>query len=511
MLIKYGVLPTDDQKKADQVDQVDQVEKSIPDELSYSEPMSGSLSEPQPNQLNPTAEDRDQLRDPLSSSNSTDNDESDPIDSLKRYLDELQAQTRDLNDKNNSQEIAQKDQTDPVGDNEQPEEILGYSTYPRALGYDYPKTETDTDSADKMVTNTTDQREEANNSTTKIFGINGFGRIGRTALRAWWLFYRDKFELKLINTSGSMNLADWVHLVKYDSNYGPFQQEIEIFEQQTKDEVSDENPVLGTIKLDNHEIVVTAQRDPKKIPWGKYQVEVVLESTGAFTSREKAMQHLEGGAEKVIISAPSKGEGVSTSVIGVNQFDPSNQILSNASCTTNCVAPVTQVMVEKFGVEKAMLSTIHSYTDDQNTQDNSHKDLRRARSAAENIVPTSTGAAIATTQIIPELEGVFDGLAMRVPTSTGSLSDMVFLTKRATTVEEVNKALIEASENPRWQGILATTNDPIVSSDIIGRRESSIVDLDLTRVVGGNLVKIISWYDNEWGYCNRLLEQIART
>lgn len=344
----------------------------------------------------------------------------------------------------------------------------------------------------------------------KTFGINGFGRIGRTSFRVWWKSHRDSQDLKVINTSGSMELADWVHLLKYDSNYGNFQETISFEQQQSKKDVSDENPVLGTITLGGREIIVTAQRDPKKIPWGKYGVEVVLESTGVFTSEETASFHLEGGAKQVIISAPGKGGVISTSVLGVNNFDPAAKVFSNASCTTNCVAPVAQIMVSSFGVEKATLTTIHSYTDDQNVQDNSHRDMRRARSAAENIIPTSTGAAIATTKVIPELEGIFDGLAVRVPTPTGSLSDMVFLTKRDVTVEEINQRFEQATQEERWKGVLAVTHDPIVSKDIVGRSESSIVDLSLTQVIGGNLVKIISWYDNEWGYCNRLVERITQ-
>ncbi|MBT4124400.1 MAG: type I glyceraldehyde-3-phosphate dehydrogenase [Candidatus Pacebacteria bacterium] len=345
----------------------------------------------------------------------------------------------------------------------------------------------------------------------KTFGINGFGRIGRNTLRVWWEKDRNNLDLKAINTSGSMDIDQWAHLIKYDSIYGRFSEQVTVEKTQSKDEVTDENPVLGTIKIDNHEITVTAQRDPKKIPWGKYGVETVLEATGVFNNEEKASGHFEGGAKKVLLSAPAKGGNVSTSVLGVNDNDKSAKVFSNASCTTNCVAPVVQIMTSVFGVEKATLTTIHAYTDNQNTLDNSHKkDMRRARAAAENIIPTSTGAAKATTGIIPELKGIFDGIAIRVPTPTGSLSDMVFITKKDVTKEEINKAFIDASKQDRWKGILAVTNDPIVSSDIVGRPESSIVDLELTNVIGGNLVKVISWYDNEWGYCNRLVEQLAQ-
>lgn len=342
------------------------------------------------------------------------------------------------------------------------------------------------------------------------FSINGFGRIGRTFLRVWWQKGRENSNLKVINTSGSMEIENWAHLIKYDTNYGVFSQDIKVNKTQSVKEVTDENPELGTITIGDHQIVITAQKDPKKLPWAKYEIDVVVEATGVFNSEEKASAHIQAGAKKVLLSAPSKGGNVSTSVIGVNENDPNATVFSNASCTTNCVAPVAQIMTSVFGVEKAMLTTIHSYTDDQNTQDNSHKgDMRRARSAAENIIPTSTGAAKATTEIIPELKGIFDGIAIRVPTPTGSLSDMVFITKRDVTKEEVNQAFIDASNQEKWKGILAVTNDPIVSSDIVGRSESSIVDLELTNVIGGNLVKVISWYDNEWGYCNRLVDQLA--
>lgn len=341
------------------------------------------------------------------------------------------------------------------------------------------------------------------------FGINGFGRIGRTAFRVWWQYHRDQITLKLINTSGSMELDSWVHLLRFDSNYGVFNQPIDSEIVQTKDQASDENPLLGYIKIGGYKIAVTAQREPSKIPWGAYGVGTVIDSTGAFIKPEKAQGHLQAGAQKVIISAPAKGDGADTIVIGVNQDKISQPIRSNASCTTNCIAPVVKVIHERFGILKAMMSTVHSYTDDQNVQDNSHKDLRRARAASENIIPTSTGAATATTLVIPELKGLFDGLAIRVPTPVGSLCDMTFLLAKNTTIEEINSALIQASQESRFQGILAVTKLPIVSRDIIGRRESSIVDLSLTNVVDGNLVKIISWYDNEWGYCNRLIEQVA--
>jgi glyceraldehyde 3-phosphate dehydrogenase len=344
----------------------------------------------------------------------------------------------------------------------------------------------------------------------KTFGISGFGRIGRTTMRTWYEMGRDHSNLAVINTSGSMEIEDWAHILKYDTNYGKFGPEIGVKRIQSKDEVSDENPVLGELTIDSHAVVVIAQRDPTKIPWGKYGVETVIESTGVFTTEEKAAGHFQGGAQKVLISAPSKGGNIETGVLGVNDLDENGKVFSNASCTTNCVAPVSQIMVSKFGVEKAMMTTVHAYTDDQNTQDNSHKDLRRARAAAENIIPTTTGAAKATSLVIPELKGLFDGIAIRVPVATGSISDMVFVTKRETTVEEVNEVFIQAAKEDRWQGILAVTDEPLVSSDIVGRSESSIVDLSFTNVVGGNLVKVVSWYDNEWGYCCRLIDQLKQ-
>jgi glyceraldehyde 3-phosphate dehydrogenase len=309
-----------------------------------------------------------------------------------------------------------------------------------------------------------------------------------------------------------MDIGSWAHLLRYDSNYGVWKETITVEEHQKPDAVTDQDPVLGTLKLGDKSIQVLAQRDPSKLPWGQLGVETVIESTGVFTSQEKASAHLKAGAKRVVISAPAKGSGVSTFVLGVNETSekplPTDQtIISNASCTTNCVAPVVAVLHDQFKILKATMTTIHAYTDDQNLHDNSHRDLRRARAAAKNIVPTTTGAAIAVTETIPELKGLFDGLSMRVPVSVGSLSDIVMVVGRQTTVEEVNQALVAASGQPRWQGILATTNEPLVSSDIVGRSESSIVDLSLTQVIGGDLVKVVSWYDNEWGYCNRLVEQ----
>ncbi len=347
------------------------------------------------------------------------------------------------------------------------------------------------------------------------FSINGFGRIGRSALRVWLDSHTDNLNLVAVNTSGSLPAKGWAHLLKYDTAYGRLPYSV------TAEEVSDKSPLIGFITVQKpnqvYKIPVLAQRDPEKIPWEKYQADVVIESTGMFRTQEEAQKHLKAGANHVIISAPVKGGSVPTAVIGVNEDDivgkdrvNTYSIISNASCTTNCVAPVAAVMHGKVGVLKAMLTTIHGYTDDQKLQDNSHKDLRRSRAAAQNIIPTTTGAAAATTETIPELKGLFEGLALRVPVITGSITDFTFVTKRTTSKEEINQIFKEASTSPLYQGILATTEEPLVSSDIIGRPESAIVDLTLTKVVDGTLVKVMAWYDNEWGYANRLVEQVSK-
>ncbi len=348
------------------------------------------------------------------------------------------------------------------------------------------------------------------------FSINGFGRIGRLALRVWWQYHRETIKLAAINTSGSMDIEGWAHLLKYDTTYGQFRGTISYEKYQSVKEVSDEDPLIGYLILDSKlKIPVFAQRSPDKIPWGQYQADIVIESTGAFRSVAKAKLHLTGGAKQVVISAPAQGEGIPTSVIGVNEkqilaSDRQNTIaiLNNASCTTNCVAPVTLVIQQQLGIAKAHMSTTHSYTDDQNLQDGSNHDLRRARAAAHNIVPTSTGAATATIETIPELKGLFGGIAIRVPSLTGSLTDFTFIVKRKTTVEEVNNFFRQATLMNNLAGILAVTDEPLVSSDIIGRRESAIVDLALTQVIDGDLVKVFAWYDNEWGYSNRLVETV---
>jgi glyceraldehyde 3-phosphate dehydrogenase len=343
-------------------------------------------------------------------------------------------------------------------------------------------------------------------------GINGFGRIGRIAFRIGVLKHLDELEFAAINTSGSMDVAGWVHLTNYDTVYRKFEYLVQSKEIKSPKEATDDDPLIGELLVSekNVKVPVLAQRDPAKIPWGKYGVEVVIESTGVFTKEEDAKKHALGGAKRVVISAPVKGGNVDTYIIGVNEVKGEPEVISNSSCTTNCIAPVASVIQSKFGIEKALMTTVHSYTDDQNLQDGSHRDLRRARAAAQNIIPTSTGAAISTTETIPELKGLFDGMSLRVPTATGSIADFTILLKKDVTAEEVNNAFIEASKNPIYKGILAVSDGHLVSSDVVGRSESAIIDLPLTQVIAGNLIKIFAWYDNEWGYANRLVEQVVR-
>jgi len=337
--------------------------------------------------------------------------------------------------------------------------------------------------------------------------INGFGRIGRIAFRVGLLKHPDVVEFVAINTSGSMDTEGWAHLVNYDTVYRKFEKEVSFEHIKSASEATDTDPLIGYLLVDNLKIPVLAQKDPAKLPWSTYGVDVVIESTGVFRTKEDNEKHLTSGAKRVVISAPAKGGEVSTFILGVNEV-ASEGVISNSSCTTNCVAPVAAVMHAAFGIEKASMTTVHGYTDDQKLQDGSHKDLRRARAAAENIVPTTTGAATSTTEVITELKGLFDGIALRVPVITGSISDFTFLVKKDVTKEEVNKALTEATKNPLYKGVLGVTDKPLVSSDVIGADESAIVDLSLTQVIAGNLVKVFAWYDNEWGYSVRLIEQV---
>jgi glyceraldehyde 3-phosphate dehydrogenase len=323
--------------------------------------------------------------------------------------------------------------------------------------------------------------------------INGFGRIGRNAFKV--AFERSDIEIVAINDlTDTKTLA---HLLKHDSNYGAYQHEV------GHDET-------GIIVKGKH-INVLAEKEPGSLPWKNYEIDVVIESTGFFVDPAKARAHIEAGAKKVVISAPAKGEGATTVVLGVNEdrLDNSEDIISNASCTTNCITPVAAVIESHFGIEKAMMTTVHSYTASQRLQDAPAKDLREARNAAENIVPTTTGASIAAGKALPELKGIFDGLSIRVPTPVVSLCDFVIITKKKVTVEAVNDVFKRAAEEPFYQGILAVTEEPLVSSDFIGNSHSAIVDLGLTNVVDGNMLKVVAWYDNEWGYSNRLVEVVA--
>lgn len=348
-------------------------------------------------------------------------------------------------------------------------------------------------------------------------GINGFGRIGRAAFKVALEKYQDEIEIVAINDLTSPDVL--AHLLQYDSAYGRWEKEV-FADTETQ-----------SIIIEGKKYPITAEKIPANLQWGKLGIDVVLECTGRFTKEEDLKQHLMAGAKKVILSAPAKHtsdggpEGdssevnktevsVPTYLIGVNHDKyQGEEMINNASCTTNCVAPVIAILNEKFGVAKALMTTAHGVTAEQNLVDGpppggKSNDLRRARAAYVNIIPTTTGAAIATTEAIPELKGLFDGRALRVPVIVGSISDITCVLGRKTTVEEINKTIKEACEDSRWKGIVTWSEEPLVSTDIIGRSESAIVDLPLTQVVDGDLVKIFAWYDNEWGYSNRLIEQV---
>ena len=321
-------------------------------------------------------------------------------------------------------------------------------------------------------------------------GINGFGRIGRNFLRAA-LEHGEGFEVVAVNDLGDP--AQLAHLLKYDSVAGRLGEKVSVED--------------GNLSVGGKTIKVLAERDPANLPWGELDVDIVIESTGFFTKADDARKHITAGAKKVLISAPAKGD-VFTVVMGVNDgdYDPANHdIISNASCTTNCLGPLAKVLNDAFGIEKGLMTTVHAYTADQNLQDGPHSDLRRARAAALNMVPTSTGAAAAIGLVLPELKGKLDGFAIRVPVPTGSVTDLTVTLEKEATVEEINAAYAKAAQDPRWAGILTYTEDPIVSSDIVGDPSSCIFDSGLTRVMG-NQVKIVGWYDNEWGYSNRLVD-----
>lgn len=329
---------------------------------------------------------------------------------------------------------------------------------------------------------------------TKV-AINGLGRIGRQVFRI--AMESDKLDLVAVNAS--YKAEDLAHLINYDSTHGKWDKVVE-----AKDD--------DTLVVDGNEIKITRDRNPENLPWKDLGVDIVFEATGAFNHGDKAVAHINAGAKKVVLTGPSKGGDVQTLVLGVNddKLDVENyDIFSNASCTTNCLAPVAKVLNNAFGIKKGLVTTVHAYTSDQNILDNPHKDLRRARSAADNIVPTSTGAAKATALVLPELEGKLDGMALRVPTPNVSLVDLVVELDKKVTKEEVNKALEEAA-NGELKGILEVTHAPLVSRDFYTNPHSSIVDADLTMVIGDSQVKVLSWYDNEWGYSTRTVELVEK-
>lgn len=320
--------------------------------------------------------------------------------------------------------------------------------------------------------------------------INGFGRIGRTFFRA---AYDAKLEIVAVNDL--CDVKTLAHLLKHDSTYGEFPGHVDMID--------------GKIAIDGKPLNLLSEKEPEKLPWKDLGVDVVIESTGIFTEKAGALKHITAGAKHVIISAPAKGGGVKTIVLGVNEEDldlMTDKVISMASCTTNCLTPVANVLNKTFGIEKAMMSTIHSFTMDQVLQDSPHKDLRRARAALQSIIPTTTGATKATTEVIPELKGKMDGVSFRVPTLTVSVIDFVALLKKDVTREEINEAFTKASQEPKYQGALAVTNEELVSVDFKGNPNASIVDLPSTQVVDGNLIKVIAWYDNEMGYSYRLAE-----
>ncbi len=321
----------------------------------------------------------------------------------------------------------------------------------------------------------------------KKVGINGLGRIGRAALKI--VLENDQFELVAVNDIASPE--DIVYLLKHDSVYGNYEKEISVEEDQ--------------LIVDGHRIKVFHQKDPAQLPWQNLEVDVVFECTGIFRKKEDLEKHLQAGAKKVILSAPAKSSDVATVVHGVNDSD--ENIISFASCTTNCIAPVAEIMERRIGVVKAIMTTTHAYTSSQSIVDAPKKKQRRGRAAAVNIVPTSTGAARATIKVLPAFENKFEGIALRVPVPAGSIADLVFVTRHKTSVEEVNNIFREEADSDRYRGILKASEENLVSSDIIKDPHSSIVDLDMTQVVDGDLVKVLSWYDNEWGYAYQMVQQ----
>ena len=328
--------------------------------------------------------------------------------------------------------------------------------------------------------------------------INGFGRIGRS-------FFKIAFEnpeTKIIAINDLTDEKTLAYLLRYDTVYGRYDKPVEPLEENGQ----------RYLKVGEERILSLSEREPEKLPWKDLDIDVVVESTGVFTDPEGASKHLKAGAKHVVISAPAKGE-IQHLLVGTSDEEfqtTTEQITSNGSCTTNAVAPVMKILTEKIGIKKAILNTIHSYTASQNLVDGPHRKLSRGRAAAHNMVPTTTGAAIVVTKVVKELEGKFDGIAIRVPTICGSLADITFVANRETSVQEINDILRAAEKEERWQGILATTEEPIVSSDIVQNTHGAIVNLPFTKVIGGDLVKLLVWYDNEWGYCATLVEHVRR-
>lgn len=329
-------------------------------------------------------------------------------------------------------------------------------------------------------------------SKTRV-AINGFGRIGRSAFKIAW----ERRDVEIVAINDLTDNKTLAYLLKNDSNYGTYHHDVS---------ASDKG-----IVIDGNEVQVLAEKDPAALPWGNLGIDVVIESTGFFTDKDGASKHIAAGAKRVVISGPTKSDGVDTIVLGANDdgIKGATEVISNASCTTNSLGAVMAILDAEFGVEKSMLTTVHSYTASQKLQDAPAKDLREGRNAAENIVPTSTGAAIAVTKALPGLKGKFDGISMRVPTPVVSISDVTALLAKNVTVDDINAAFKKAADDPFYQGILAVSDEPLVSRDFIGNSHSGIVDLPLTRVVDGNLIKVCVWYDNEWGYSNRLVELVA--
>jgi glyceraldehyde 3-phosphate dehydrogenase len=321
--------------------------------------------------------------------------------------------------------------------------------------------------------------------------INGFGRIGRAVFKV----LRESEDTKVVAINDLIPADNLAYLLRFDTVYGRYHRSVEVRDNE--------------LVIDGEAIPVLSVKNPSDLPWKQMEVDAVVESTGVFDKHEDLLKHIEAGAKHVILSAPTKSAEVATVVHGVNQPDKTD-VISCASCTTNCITPVVEVMNRRIGVEKAMLTTVHSYTSTQGIVDLPSKKMRRGRAAAANQVPTSTGAAVATTKALPELSGQFDGVAIRVPTPVGSISDIVFVTSRDTSVDEITSIFTEEAESERYNGILGVSNDELVSSDIIGDPRASIVDLGMTRVVAGNLVKILAWYDNEWGYANQLVRELCR-